>query len=64
MEGDFYVVQKNYYFVAGDNFFSSGDSRNWGFIPENKINRNCCLNAEPISGIVSKLFQANLKGTN
>jgi signal peptidase I len=32
-----YVVKKNYYFVTGDNFDNSVDSRNWGFIPENKI---------------------------
>lgn len=33
----FYVVKKNYYFVTGDNFDNSVDSRNWGFIPEKKI---------------------------
>ncbi len=37
METTFYVVQKNYYFVTGDNFDNSIDSRNWGFIPEKKI---------------------------
>lgn len=36
-ETTFYVTKKNYYFVTGDNFDNSIDSRNWGFIPEKKI---------------------------
>jgi signal peptidase I len=32
-----YVVKQNYYFVTGDNFDNSIDSRNWGFIPQKKI---------------------------
>jgi len=36
-EGRSYIVKKNYYFVTGDNFDSSIDSRHWGFIPENKL---------------------------
>jgi signal peptidase I len=32
-----YTVKQNYYFVAGDNFDSSIDSRHWGFIPESSI---------------------------
>jgi signal peptidase I len=43
IETDFYVVRKNYYFVTGDNFDSSVDSRNWGFIPENKIKSKLLL---------------------
>lgn len=36
-ETSVYVVKQNYYFVIGDNFDNSIDSRNWGFIPEKKI---------------------------
>ncbi len=36
-EANFYSVKQNYYFVTGDNFDSSIDSRQWGFIPENKM---------------------------
>jgi signal peptidase I len=32
-----YTVKQNYYFVTGDNFDSSIDSRQWGFVPENKL---------------------------
>lgn len=32
-----YTVKQNYYFVTGDNFDSSIDSRHWGFIPESNI---------------------------
>ncbi|HXB41613.1 MAG TPA: signal peptidase I [Bacteroidia bacterium] len=32
-----YKVKQNYYFVTGDNFDSSIDSRQWGFVPENKL---------------------------
>jgi len=36
-ESKVYAVKKNYFFVVGDNFDSSIDSRNWGFVPEDKI---------------------------
>jgi len=32
-----YVLQKNYYFVLGDNREDSMDSRYWGFVPEDYI---------------------------
>ncbi|HKC67464.1 MAG TPA: signal peptidase I [Bacteroidia bacterium] len=33
----YYVAKQNYYFVIGDNFDNSIDSRYWGFIPERVI---------------------------
>lgn len=33
----YYVVKQNYYFVIGDNFDNSIDSRHWGFIPQSAI---------------------------
>lgn len=32
-----YVIQKNYFFVLGDNRHYSSDSRFWGFVPEDHI---------------------------
>jgi signal peptidase I len=32
-----YVVERNYLFVLGDNFYNSSDSRFWGFMPEENV---------------------------
>lgn len=32
-----YVFKENYYFMVGDNFYNSIDSRFWGFVPEKSI---------------------------
>lgn len=32
-----YTFKQNYYFMLGDNFFGSSDSRVWGFVPESHI---------------------------
>lgn len=32
-----YIVQKNYFFVVGDNAKNSYDSRHWGFLPEENV---------------------------
>ena len=36
-EASSYVVEKNYYYVVGDNANNSYDSRHWGFVPEENI---------------------------
>lgn len=34
---DYYVFKKNYYFMLGDNWLNSNDSRHWGLLPEDFI---------------------------
>ena len=34
---DYYVFKKNYYFMLGDNWMNSNDSRHWGLLPEDFI---------------------------
>ena len=36
-ETNVYVLQKDYYFMVGDNRDNSSDSRFWGFVPDNLI---------------------------
>ncbi len=36
-ECSYYVFHRDYYFVAGDNFYMSSDSRHWGFLPDTHI---------------------------
>lgn len=33
----FYIVEKNYLFTLGDNYYHSYDSRFWGFLPEENV---------------------------
>jgi len=35
--GETYTFKEDYYFVCGDNFMSSWDSRQWGFLPQRFI---------------------------
>lgn len=44
---DYYRFRKNYYFMCGDHALNSGDSRYWGFVPE-----------EYIVGVVSEVVES------
>lgn len=38
-----YRFKQNYYYVIGDNYINSEDSRNWGLLPEDYIVGKACF---------------------